>query len=87
MFPNGFTDQQHRVRFEHILKDDLRKLGSLNRKIIRVELIFDEVNYLNGQYHGQNRRDVIVATRDQEAQGVNLVFARKINGDWEVSVR
>jgi len=86
LFPNGFTSEQHRVHFEHILKGDLRKLGAI-RNIPRVEFIFDEVNYLDGQYRGVNRRDVIIATRDQEAQGVYLIFARKVNGDWDVSVR
>jgi len=64
----------------------LRKLGAI-QNIMRVEFIFDEVNHLGGQYHGRNRRDVIVATRDQEAQGVYLIFACRVNGDWEVSVR
>ncbi|MGC8576285.1 MAG: hypothetical protein ACP5L3_07190 [Caldisericum sp.] len=85
MFPQGFTNQEHHVHFENILNVDLKKLGPL-QNIMRVEFIYDEVNYLGGQYNEENRRDVIVETRDHGAQGVYLVFARRVNGNWRVSV-
>ena len=57
IFPRiGFTDQQHRVHYEHILNDDLRKLGTLKPDIgFYSALIFDGRRYLEGSYKGKNR--------------------------------
>lgn len=87
MFPIGFRDQQHRVHFEHILNDDFRKLGTLQMKTaMKVEFIFDEVNYLGGIYHRENRKGVIVSVRKSTDTRIKIVFARKEAGKWDVTV-
>lgn len=82
MFPNGFTSQAHRIHFDHILKDDLRKLGNIsNTQSETVEFIFDEFNYLGGNYDGQNRKEVIINTRNKISPKTYLIFAIKIKGE------
>ena len=88
MFPCGFTDQEHRVHFEHILNNDLRKLGSFTAQTATtIEFIFDHVDYLSGIYSGKIRESVIVKKRDSIAPATKLVFARKIAGNWRTSVK
>jgi hypothetical protein len=88
MFPEEFTDQQHRVHLKHILDDDLTKLGSLQLKTaMRVELVFDQVDYLGGNYAGRKREEVIVTKRNEVAEGVLLLMARSIRGEWQVYLR
>jgi hypothetical protein len=85
VFPEGFTDQQHRRRFEHILDNDLRKLGSLRmRPLFRVEFVFDQVDYLAGTYASTNREQVVVGRRNEIAAGVTILFARRTAGSWQV---
>lgn len=97
MFPIGFQNQQHRRHFKQILERDLPKLRSLQTQAAkRVEFIFDEVNYLGGKYNGQfkdgkykgqTKESIIVAERGKVARGGDIVFARKINENWHVSVK
>lgn len=48
-FPYGFTDQQHRVHYYHVIDDDLPKLQSLKRFVdLRYMILFDEDDYLRG---------------------------------------
>lgn len=97
MFPEGFTAQEHSVHFKDILERDLPKFSSLQTQAaMKVEFIFDEVDYLSrkyrgqirdGKYKGKTKESVIVAERNKVARGVNIVFARKINRKWDVWVK
>jgi len=93
VFPKGFNSPQHRVHFEHIINDDsrknsdLRKLGSLPAEVSRVEFIFDQADYLSGKYSDKNRTAVIMDKRDEVSPRVQLLFARKIAGDWQILVK
>jgi len=52
----GFTDQQNRVHYEHVLKDDLIKLAVLAGVVPdRVELLVDGREYLRDRFAGQQR--------------------------------
>lgn len=87
-FPIGFTHQQYRIRLEHILNDDLRKLGySKISDASRVLLIFDAVGYLRGSYHAENRLDVILDRREQLAAGAKVLVAQKTGNVWEVLLK
>lgn len=86
IFPRlGFTNQQHRVHYEHILNDDLRKLGQLDSTIgLRAALILDGRGYLEGTYQDQNRRVYLINKRNQIAPGVHVFIIRFANDSWHV---
>jgi hypothetical protein len=87
IFPRiGFTDQQHRVHYEHVLHDDLPKLGSLGPSVeCRASLLVDGRGYLDGTYQGRNRRDTVLGTRDEIAPGVHLFLLRhKTDRNWRL---
>jgi len=86
IFPRiGFTDQQHRVHYEHILNNDLPKLGRLDSAIgLRVALIVDGRGYLEGTYHDHNRRDYLINMRNQLAPGVHMFIVHLADGDWQI---
>ena len=85
-FPeSGFTPQQHRVHYEHILDDDLRKLGELAADVeCAASLAVDGKGYLAGTYHRENRRDVLVRKRNEVAPKAHLFVISKVGGSWEV---
>jgi len=86
IFPRiGFTDQQHRVHFEHILNDDLRKLGTLSREIKLTELIVDGRGYLSGTYRDQNRLKYLINKRDEVAPSVHLFIIHRVEGRWKIA--
>lgn len=86
IFPRiGFTDQQHRVHYEHILNDDLPKLGGLDPAIeFRTALIVDGRGYLEGTYQGYNRREYLINRRNEVASGVHVFIVRLVNGNWQI---
>lgn len=86
IFPRiGFTDQQHRVHYEHILNDDLPKLGRLDSAIeLRAVLIVDGRGYLEGTYQGSNRREYLIKKRNEVASGVHVFIIRLIDGNWQI---
>ena len=86
LFPRiGFTDQQHRVHYEHVIKDDLRKLAVLGKTVgFRAALLVDGYGYLTGTYSRQNRRDFLVAVRDEIAAGVHLCILQLCDGSWRI---
>ena len=87
MFPIGFDDQQHNVHFLHVLNDDLRKLGQLNYPgATKLEILYDERDYLRGKCRGVNRDKMIMDTRNTIAPGAHIIFARKIKNNWSVTV-
>ena len=86
IFPRiGFTDQQHRVRYEHILNDDLVKLDRLDPTVrLRAALIVDGRGYLKGTYHGHDRREFLIDRRNQIAPQVHVFIVRLADGDWQI---
>lgn len=86
LFPRiGFTDQQHRVHYEHILNDDLRKLGGLDPAVgLRVALIVDGRGYLGGTYQGYNRRDYLINRRNNIAPRVHICIIHAVGEDWQI---
>ena len=85
-FPRiGFTDQQHRVHYEHILNDDLVKLARLDPTFrIRAALIVDGRGYLKGTYHGRDRREFLIDRRNQIAPQVHVFIVRLADRDWQI---
>ncbi len=85
IFPIGFSGPQCNRRFHHVIEDDLRKLGQLrNAELIKIEIIYDEKNYLSGKCNNIKREKMIADTRNDIAPGVAIIVARKIGGEWEV---
>jgi|GEM_PF-1683623 len=86
IFPRlGFTDQQHRVHYEHVLNDDLRKLGEVEPATgFRAALIVDGRGYLQGTYKEYNRRDYMIERRNQIASGVHLFIVHLADGHWQI---
>jgi len=86
IFPRiGFTDQQHRVHYEHVLDDDLRKLGELPTTIgLRAALIVDGRGYLKGNYENRNRKEFMIERRNRIASGVNLFIIHLADGHWHI---
>ena len=86
IFPRiGFTDQQHRVHYEHVLNDDLQKLGRLDPAIgLRAALILDGRGYLKGTYQGHSRGEYLISRRDQIAPGVHIYIIRFAEGNWQI---
>jgi hypothetical protein len=86
VFPRtGFTNQQHREHYEHILKDDLRKLGTLElHGGFCSSLILDGRGYLTGSYKGENRREFLVSRRNKIAPQAHIFIIRLEGDDWYV---
>jgi hypothetical protein len=86
-FPKGFKDQQHRVHFEHVLNDDLKKLGSVQSECEKIELLFDDVGYLQGRYKGEKRLDVIDAERAKQVPKAHLLLAQRQGNTYRVKYK
>ena len=86
IFPRiGFTDQQQRVHYEHIINDDLPKLGRLGPAIeLRTALVVDGRGYLAGTYQGHNRREYLINRRNEVAAGAHVFMVRLADGDWQI---
>jgi len=57
-FPYGFSDQQHRVHYFHVVDDDLPKLQCLKSPInSRHEILFDEDDYLRAWIRTRRARE------------------------------
>jgi hypothetical protein len=86
VFPRiGFTAQQNRVHYKHVLDDDLRKLGSLDSAIeCRAEVLVDGCDYLSGQYAKHNRLQHLSNLRNQVAAGANIFLIKLSNGVWQL---
>ena len=85
-FPIGFTDQQHRVHFEHVINDDLKKLGSVQTEAQKIELLFDDVGYLQGMHNSQKRLNVIVKERSKQAPKAHLLVAQREGDTYVVTL-
>jgi len=80
-FPYGFTCQQHRVHYFHVLDDDLPKLQSVkDPQENRYEILFDEDDYLKGYDNNSNstRIERLNKLRDELDQKISLVYLRKM---------
>jgi hypothetical protein len=79
-FPYGFTDQQHRVHYFHVIDDDLPKLKSIsNPRDFRYEILFDEDDYLRGNdtKNKSLRIERIIKRRDDLDPKITIVYLRK----------
>ncbi len=80
-FPYGFTDQQHRVHYFHVIDDDLPKLKTLKNSLdSRYEFLFDEVNYLKGSdkiVHSL-RIERLIKRRDDLDSRIIIILCEKI---------
>lgn len=82
---SGFTPQQHRVHLEHVLEDDLSKLGRIRAPCCTcAELLVDGADYLDGLYGGVNRLEVIIRQRNKVGPHVHLFVLRLSGGLWQV---
>lgn len=89
-FPRiGFTNSQHRVRYEEILNEDLPKLDELDSTIeSRVSFIVDGKGYLektckkNNKKH--NRREYLISKRNEVASGVHIFIMRLADDTWQI---
>jgi len=86
IFPRiGFTDQQHRVHYVHILDDDLPKLGGLDPALeLRTALILDGRGYLKGTYQGHDRHKYLIDRRNEVASGVHVFIVSLADGNWQI---
>ena len=79
-FPYGFTDQQHRVHYFHVIEDDLPKLQSLKSPAdSRYEILFDEDDYLRGfDSNTQSLRiDRLIKHRNELDTKIQMIYLRK----------
>lgn len=86
LFPRiGFTSQQHRVHFEHVLHDDLQKLGQVKLPAcVCAEVLVDGYGYLQGKYSGTNRLAVVTRTRNAVCPGSHILVVELSGGAWGV---
>jgi len=79
-FPYGFSDQQHRVHYFHVIEDDLPKLQSLKSpEDSRYEILFDEDNYLRGFDNNAKavRLERLIQRRDELDSRILMILLRK----------
>jgi hypothetical protein len=79
-FPTGFTNQQHRVHYFHVIENDIPKLGKLNKPLgDRYILLFDEDNYLKGfdRKSGTSRIERISMTRKTIDSQIKVIWINK----------
>ena len=79
-FPYGFTDQQHRVHYFHVINDDLPKLQFIrNPTDSRYEILFDEDDYLRGFDNNTqcSRLDRLVKRRNDLDPKIAIAYLRK----------
>jgi hypothetical protein len=79
-FPYGFSDQQHRVHYFHVIEDDLPKLQSLtNPGDSRCEILFDEDDYLQGYDNAAqtSRIERLIKRRAELDARVRIALLRK----------
>lgn len=85
-FPFGFTDQEHRKHYFHVMKDDIPKLASLkDPEIGRFALLFDEDNYLEGFDKASNtmRLKRILNVRSEHDPRIKIIHIRKMGKNLE----
>jgi hypothetical protein len=79
-FPIRFTNQQHRVHYLHVIKDDIPKLGKLKEPSDnRYILLFDEDNYLKGfdRKSKSPRIDKILSTRNIIDSRIKVIWVNE----------
>lgn len=85
-FPFGFTDQQHRVHYYHVIEDDTPKLANMKEPLDnRYILLFDEDDYLKGfdTLSKTSRISRIMQVRDELDSRIKIVHVRKIGNRLE----
>jgi len=83
-FPTGFTNQQHRVHYLHVIEDDIPKQGKLKEPSTdRYILLFDEDNYLKGfdRKSKSSRIDKILSTRNIIDSMIKVIW---VNEEGEI---
>ena len=85
-FPSGFTDQQHRVHYFHIIENDIPKLANMKEPSNnRYILLFDEDDYLKGfdTASKTSRISWIMQVRDELDSRIKIVHVKKIGKSIE----
>ena len=80
-FPFGFTDQQHRVHYRHVIEDDIPKLANMKEPTDnRYILLFDEDDYLKrfDTASKTSRISRIMQVRDELDSRIKIVHVKKI---------
>jgi hypothetical protein len=79
-FPIGFTDQQHRVHYYHVLEDDIPKVAKARVPLKgRYVLLFDEADYLKGfdKVKNTTRLSRIIETRNELDSNVKIIHLKR----------
>jgi len=79
-FPYGFSDQQHRVHYFHVVDDDLPKLQCLKSPVnSRYEILFDEDDYLRGldKNSQSSRIERLIKRRNELDREIILAYLKK----------
>jgi hypothetical protein len=86
-FPYGFTDQQHRVHYYHVIDDDLPKLQSLKEFVdLRYMVLFDEDNYLRGfdTKAQSSRLECLIKLRNELDSEIIMVHLKKTANELDL---
>jgi len=79
-FPIGFTNQQRRKRYLHVIEDDIPKIGKLKEPSDnRYILLFDENSYLRGfdRKSKSTRIDRIITTRNIIDSRIKIIWVNR----------
>lgn len=83
-FPFRLTAAQHRLRYYHVIEDDLPKLKDLEKPInSRYMLLFDEDDYLKGFDAQMSRLERITQVRDELDPKIVIVHMKRMEKHLE----
>jgi len=80
VFPRGMSSPQHREHWRKVVEKDIPKLAKLRTSLKkRYLLLFDEADYLKGQYRASkmSKMDYIKKVRENEDEKIFIINMRK----------
>ncbi len=90
IFPKGFASGQLWRRFDQVINKDIPKLVAVtDTSILKIEFIYDEVDYLSGKHQKTKRLDYLCNYKQRKAPNVHLAIVRKDKylKDWQILVK
>jgi len=88
-FSSGFTDQQCRIRYLHVIKDDIPKLTNIKEPLDnRYILLFDENNYLK-EFDTKSRTSIIsqiMRVRNRLDPRIKIIYVKKVGNGLKWSI-